>query len=217
MFADGTLDIQSTFDTSRQSFVYNLYRVSGNYIDVPATVWVNEVAPIWDETIFIDQIVSSLMTPIDLVGQSYVHSPFGDTINFTLTSGALPSGVTLTSNGVISGTPKFTGTYNFEITATDLTGAGTSSAGSQMFVELPIEQATDLHDGGTHVVRESHYNARKRAKIKAAKLAKQRNGRTAEQIAADEAVLAEYLQAEAAHIEKLSNIALNLINSLGIH
>lgn len=38
---------------------------------------------------------------------------------FAVTSGALPSGITLASDGTLSGTPIYSGTYNFDITATD--------------------------------------------------------------------------------------------------
>jgi hypothetical protein len=217
MFADGTVDINSAFDTSRQSFLYNIYRVSGNSVDALSTVWVNEVAPIWDDVVFLDnQIVGYGITVVDLPNSGYVHSPSGDTMTFAISSGALPIGMSLSSGGVLSGTPAFIGAYNFKIRATDITGASTESAAGQIYVtDLPTD--TDVHDGGTHVVRESHYNRRKREKIKAAKLAKQRKVRTPEQIAADESVLAEYLIEEAAHIEKLTHIALNMIGSLEIH
>ena len=38
---------------------------------------------------------------------------------FARTSGALPTGLTLTSGGVLSGTPTASGTFNFDVTATD--------------------------------------------------------------------------------------------------
>jgi hypothetical protein len=38
---------------------------------------------------------------------------------FTVTSGALPAGLTLGNNGLLSGTPTAGGTYNFTVTATD--------------------------------------------------------------------------------------------------
>ena len=40
-------------------------------------------------------------------------------VTFAVTGGALPPGLTLSSAGVLSGTPTATGTYNFTITATD--------------------------------------------------------------------------------------------------
>lgn len=44
---------------------------------------------------------------------------------YSTTPGALPSGITLSSSGVLSGTPTVNGTYNFTVTATDSsTGSG---------------------------------------------------------------------------------------------
>ena len=41
---------------------------------------------------------------------------------FTVTAGALPAGLTLTSAGTLSGTPTVSGTFNFTVTATDANG-----------------------------------------------------------------------------------------------
>lgn len=48
-------------------------------------------------------------------------TPYG----YAVTAGALPAGLTLGTNGVITGTPTTVGTFNFSITATDAsTGTG---------------------------------------------------------------------------------------------
>lgn len=49
--------------------------------------------------------------------------------NYTLTAGALPAGVMLSSAGSLSGTPTVAGTFNFTVTATDST-TGTAATGS---------------------------------------------------------------------------------------
>ncbi|MBL4779800.1 putative Ig domain-containing protein [Ralstonia sp.] len=50
---------------------------------------------------------------------------------YTIASGALPPGLTLTSNGMLSGTPTADGSFNFAVTATDSsTGTGPFSATS---------------------------------------------------------------------------------------
>jgi hypothetical protein len=50
------------------------------------------------------------------------------TPSFNVTSGALPNGLTLSTSGVISGTPTATGTFNFSVTVSDASGCtGTSS------------------------------------------------------------------------------------------
>ncbi len=42
--------------------------------------------------------------------------------SFAVTSGSLPTGLTLTSGGVLSGAPTALGTFAFTVTATDATG-----------------------------------------------------------------------------------------------
>ncbi len=63
------------------------------------------------------------------------------TYSFAIASGALPAGLSLSSAGVIAGTPTAGGTFNVTITATDSsTGAGpyTGSKTYSLFVDAPI-------------------------------------------------------------------------------
>jgi uncharacterized delta-60 repeat protein len=50
------------------------------------------------------------------------------TTAFTITTGALPTGITLWSTGVLTGTPLQTGSFNFAVTATDGNGCSGSAA-----------------------------------------------------------------------------------------
>lgn len=50
------------------------------------------------------------------------------TPSFNITSGALPNGLSLSSSGVISGTPTATGTFNFSVTVSDASGCTGTSA-----------------------------------------------------------------------------------------
>ena len=71
----------------------------------------------------------------------------GDTpITFT-ESGALPTGVTLGTDGTLSGTPAFgtAGTYPVTITATDANNATATQA-----FTLTVTAASDLHLGRLH-------------------------------------------------------------------
>ncbi|MBX3401107.1 MAG: VCBS repeat-containing protein [Gemmataceae bacterium] len=68
-------------------------------------------------------INGSLNTPYNqTLTASLPGLPAGTTFTFALDSGNLPAGLTLSSAGVISGTPTSTGTANFSITATASTG-----------------------------------------------------------------------------------------------
>ncbi|GLQ45169.1 hemagglutinin [Dyella lipolytica] len=70
---------------------------------------------------------TTLPVPTDGVAYSQAISASGGTAPYTfaVTSGSLPPGMTLASNGTLSGTPTGAGTYNFTTTATDSsTGTG---------------------------------------------------------------------------------------------
>ena len=87
----------------------------------------------WDYTLVISQatvIVTPLVLPNAALGQAY-STPMGANggtapYAFSLSNGTLPSGVTLSSNGTLAGTPQRAGMFNFSITATDSAGAGGS-------------------------------------------------------------------------------------------
>src|SRR5207247_997823 len=54
--------------------------------------------------------------------------------NFTISAGALPAGLTLSSTGTISGTPAAVGTFSFTVTAQDsTTGPAAPYTGSQNY------------------------------------------------------------------------------------
>ncbi|OLP52322.1 beta strand repeat-containing protein [Allorhizobium taibaishanense] len=60
--------------------------------------------------------------------------------SFALTTGTLPAGLTLASDGTLAGTPSATGTFAFAITATDANGA-TGSKSYSLQVEAPADFA----------------------------------------------------------------------------
>lgn len=87
------------------------------------------------------------------------------TYSYTITAGALPAGLTLSSTGSLSGTPTAGGTFNFTLTATDSsTGAGAPHTGSRAYsmsisaptITLP---ATTLADGTQGVAYTATLNA----------------------------------------------------------
>jgi uncharacterized repeat protein (TIGR03803 family) len=69
-------------------------------------------------------------------------------ISFTQTSGTLPPGLTLSSTGVLSGTPTATGKFSFAVTAIDSTSA-TSSASYTVTINPPVTIAGATLPSGT--------------------------------------------------------------------
>ncbi|MBU6199763.1 MAG: putative Ig domain-containing protein, partial [Xanthomonadaceae bacterium] len=82
-------------------------------------------------------VLSPSTLPAATVGAAYSQtitasggtSPY----TFALATGALPAGLTLTSAGVLSGTPTAGGTFNFTVTATDSSAAPGPYSGSQAY------------------------------------------------------------------------------------
>src|SRR5450631_1195371 len=132
---DGTLDILTAGDKSRQSFQFFIFRVASNAIDGPGTVWDHEVPPLWAASVTIPlAIIGVAIEPINLSSALYATSPEGDVLTFAIASGSLPSGITISSAGVISGTPTSQGTSTFTVMATDSTGMSTASASNLIVV-----------------------------------------------------------------------------------
>ncbi|WP_421405413.1 putative Ig domain-containing protein [Agrobacterium fabrum] len=84
-------------------------------------------------------IVSPSTLPAGILNNAYSQTVVatGGTAAYTygVTAGALPSGLTLSTAGVLSGTPTAIGSFNFTITATDSTTGGAAPyAGSQNYI-----------------------------------------------------------------------------------
>ncbi|WP_430715484.1 putative Ig domain-containing protein, partial [Ralstonia flaminis] len=81
--------------------------------------------------------VSPVSLPMATVATSYSQtvSASGGTASYTyaVTSGSLPSGMTLSSGGVLSGTPTAGGAFNFTVTATDSSGGAGPYTGSRAY------------------------------------------------------------------------------------
>ncbi|HMV50533.1 MAG TPA: S8 family serine peptidase, partial [Blastocatellia bacterium] len=90
--------------------------------------------------------ISPEALPNGFVGAAYSQTltSTGGAIVWTVSAGALPTGLSLTGGGLLSGTPTATGVFNFTLTATDAgncTGARAYtvviSGGGLMFYSLP--------------------------------------------------------------------------------
>ena len=77
-----------------------------------------------------------------------VTSNLGSSATYSLTSGALPTGLTLATNGSLTGTPSVSGSFPVTITAT--TGAGTLSLSTSLVVlGSPINSDTTVVSTGS--------------------------------------------------------------------
>jgi uncharacterized repeat protein (TIGR03803 family) len=63
-------------------------------------------------------------------------------MTFALTSGTVPPGLTLSSGGVLSGTPSAAGTYTFAVTATDMVGVTSSPQNVTVVINMPVTFTT---------------------------------------------------------------------------
>jgi hypothetical protein len=73
--------------------------------------------------------------------------------------GALPNGISLSSSGVLSGTPTETGAFSFEVTVQDSSGQ-TATAGFVFYSRAPVRiTTTSLPDGNIGRPYEAHFSA----------------------------------------------------------
>jgi hypothetical protein len=125
MNSDGTFTINVTFNTARQSFNYQLYRVGSQIFDGPATVWINNKPP--QQTLPLGPILAIAgVQMVPYAVSSFAFDPEGDVMTYSispLSASALPVGVTLNpASGIISGTPTSVGNFALTVRVTDAIG-----------------------------------------------------------------------------------------------
>ena len=123
---------------------------SGTYnVAVSVTDTLNAVTQSASFTIRINAAILSIVTspPAASLGQSYTQTLVsGGTPPYTasVTSGALPAGLTLSSSGVLSGTPSAAGTFNFGVQAGDSSSTKQTATGNVILsVNPPPLQITN--------------------------------------------------------------------------
>ncbi|WP_160861951.1 putative Ig domain-containing protein [Shinella kummerowiae] len=123
------------------SFTYTATNAAGT--SSPATVTVTVTAP----TLALSPAAGAL--PDGTAGTAYSQT-FTATngtapYSYAVTGGVLPSGLTLSAAGEVSGTPDTDGAYGFDVTATDTYGAtGTASYSLTVGVQAPVANAVTL-------------------------------------------------------------------------
>lgn len=93
----------------------------------------------------------------DVLPDGTLGSPYNGTITasggaspytYSVTSGSLPNGLTLNTNGTLTGTPTASGTFNFTVTATDLNNC-TGSRSYSISISCPAITLDDVLPDGT--------------------------------------------------------------------
>ena len=116
-------------------------------VDIPMTVTVSPAQPLVIGYSYLNSAVK---------GQPYAYSlyAYGGVGPYTwaVTSGSLPSGVTLTSAGVLSGYPGSAGSFSFTVTATDSASPPHTASGPlslQVFPAVPLATVSGGLQSGT--------------------------------------------------------------------
>lgn len=106
-------------------------------------------------------ITTSALTSI-VVGQVFsqtLAATGGGTITWSVSVGSLPAGLSLSSGGVLSGTPTTAGSYSFTVTATNSGGTGTKSYIGTVTLPLAIA-AYNFDEGVGTIARDWSGNGR---------------------------------------------------------
>ena len=114
--------ISGTPSTSQQTVTFRATDSGGNFVD--KAIRFNAV-PVITTATALPGYASAVAYSTQLVATDDLTT---SAITWSLTSGSLPSGITLSSAGVVSGTTTVTGTSSFTVTATDADGGAVSKA-----------------------------------------------------------------------------------------
>jgi hypothetical protein len=120
--ADGSLSYTPPGGfTGSDTFKYTLSNPAGNAV---ATVTFTVACP----TITVTKPANAAGTVGVAFSETFTQSGGNGTITFTLNSGALPTGLTLATNGTLSGQPTQSGSFPITVLATDANGCTGTSA-----------------------------------------------------------------------------------------
>ncbi|MEP7342576.1 MAG: putative Ig domain-containing protein, partial [Acidobacteriota bacterium] len=114
--ANGVVTVTSA--TLIGSYIVTVNAADNCGATTPATLTVNVVCP----TITLSPASLPSATINTAYPQTVSAAPAGGNYTFSVTSGSLPAGLTLNSNGSFSGAPTQSGTFNFRVTASGFGG-----------------------------------------------------------------------------------------------
>jgi hypothetical protein len=103
--------------TGTFTFTVRATDVNGCFGEVTVTLTVTCPTITVTPTALLDAVVNTAYSPV-----TFTQTGSPTTVTWTLQSGALPAGMTLSAAGVLSGTPTATGAFTFTVRATDTSG-----------------------------------------------------------------------------------------------
>jgi hypothetical protein len=121
------------------------FRANGSFegvVDSSATIVVNTPAPVWQDLTILTTVTRGVAYSADISAS--------DTSSYDTIAGSLPNGLTLNSNGTITGTPTTDGTFSFTVRANG--PGGTNTANLSIAVVPPIPGFTDSTVNGVAIV-----------------------------------------------------------------
>ncbi|WP_210184550.1 putative Ig domain-containing protein, partial [Rhizobium sp. YK2] len=120
--------------TAAGSFTFTITATDSSTGTGPFTGSISYTLGISAPTISVNPASLSAGTVGTAYSQTITASGGTSSYSFSVTSGALPAGLTLSSSGTLSGTPTAGGTFNFTVTARDSsTGTGAPFSGSKAY------------------------------------------------------------------------------------
>lgn len=99
----GVVVIDTLGSSARQSFYCDVYDISLRQWFGDTIEWVNNALPVYDGSVGSVTVQEGSPATVDV--SAAVTDAEGDVLTYTIVSGHLPPGLTLSSDGTISGTP----------------------------------------------------------------------------------------------------------------
>ncbi len=168
-FQTGTPQLLATFTLAPQGTATNASYVISTFnssveVDTDGTCGASTTTPISASftlnRAFAPSSFSAAAPPAGTVGSAYNYSFVANgapTPTYSVSAGAVPAGLTLSTAGVLSGTPTTIGTSNFTVTATN--ASGSTSTGSLSVTISGTPQTITFANPGTQTFSTTPFNS----------------------------------------------------------